>query len=446
MDRLSANDLTTLVTDRGPAPMHIAAVLVVDPPARGSCPELADVARLLGRRAVEVPRLRQRLRSAPVGLGRPYWVDDTGFDVGRHLQVHAVDGVEGLLGLAAEVVCHPLPKDRPLWAAHWVTGIGSGRCALVVVVHHVVADGIGGLAVLQSLADPATPDTPPNAAPDTDASTPPTPPTPPAPTRRDLALDAWAGRPASVRELPHRVALAASGLRTLGVGRPRLVARTSLNRPTGPTRRIGHVDRSLEEVVAAAHRLGCTVNDLVVTAVGGALADVLDRRGERVGELVVSVPYSARRATTASDLGNTSGVVPFRVPASGADARDRLRRVHAQSAAQRDRPRAASAAPLGLAFRWLARLGLFAWFIDRQRLVTTFVTNVPGPTERLRFGGCEVSRVVPVAVTPGNTTVTFDVLSYAGRLCVAVVVDPVAVPDREHLTARVGARLDELTG
>ena len=49
-------------------------------------------------------------------------------------------------------------------------------------------------------------------------------------------------------------------------------------------------------------------------------------------------------------------------------------------------------------------------------------------------------------MTPGNTTVTFDVLSYAGRLCVSVVADPAAVPDRELLTARVGERLDELTG
>jgi hypothetical protein len=248
-----------------------------------------------------------------------------------------------------------------------------------------------------------------------------------------------------VRGLPRRAALAASGLRTLGGGRPRLVARTSLNRPTGPTRRIAVVDRPLEVVVAAAHRLGCTVNDLVVTAVAGALVDVLTGRGERVDELVVSVPYSARRATTARELGNTSGVVPFRVPGTGADARTRLRQVHAQSVAQRERPRAASAAPLGVAFRWLARLGLFAWFVDRQRLVTTFVTNVPGPTERLRFGGCEVSQVVPVAVTPGNTTATFDVLSYAGRIGVTVVADPAAVPDRELLTARVGARLDELT-
>jgi hypothetical protein len=251
-----------------------------------------------------------------------------------------------------------------------------------------------------------------------------------------------------VGRLARRIRVTASGLRDLGVGArpPRLVARTSLNRPTGPTRRIGVVDRPLDLVLSAAHRLGATVNDLVLVAVAGALVDVLEGRGEGADEIVVSVPYSARPSTTARDLGNASGVVPFRVPGTGADARARLERVHAQSLAQRNRPRAASAAPLGLVFRFLARVGLFRWFIERQRLVTTFVTNVRGPAQSVRLGGCEVSRIIPVAVTPGNTTATFDVLSYAGRLGVTVVADPVTAPDAPHLVARVGARLDELLG
>jgi hypothetical protein len=100
--------------------------------------------------------------------------------------------------------------------------------------------------------------------------------------------------------------------------------------------------------------------------------------------------------------------------------------------------------PLGFAFRWLARAGAFRWFIERQRLVHAFVTNVRGPAGPIHVGGCRVSRIVPVAVTPGNTTVTFDVLSYDGRLGVTVVTDPATVPDRALLADRLGARLDEL--
>ena len=453
IDRLSANDLTTLATDRGPVPMNIAAVLVVE----GGEPLAArEVTRLLDQRIVAVPRLRQRLRRAPLGCGRPYWVPDDRFDIERHLHAHAVDGFDGLLDLAAACVCRPLPQDRPLWDAHWVTGVGDGRAALVIVAHHVLADGIGGLAVIGALTDP--PDdrrtvgqTGRESPAPTELSTAlstalPTQLPTELPTPRELAVDAWRHRLAALTGVGARARLALHGLRDLGIGvhRPRLVARTSLNRPTGPRRRVSTIEVPLARVVDAAHRHGCTVNDLVVAAVVGALTDVLADRGEAVESLVVSVPYSARRTASAGSLGNESGVVPFRVPGTGADPLDRLRRVSIQSRAQRGRPRAASAAPLGVVFRGLARIGVFRWFVDRQRLVTTFVTNLRGPAQPLHFGGCRVSRVVPVAVTPGNTAVTFDVLSYAGRLGVSVVADPVLVPDQAGVTTRLRSRLDEL--
>ena len=137
-------------------------------------------------------------------------------------------------------------------------------------------------------------------------------------------------------------------------------------------------------------------------------------------------------------------MVPFRIPAHGASALVRLRAVTAQSQAQRGRPRAASSVPLGVAFRFLARVGAFSLFIDHQRLVNTFVTNVRGPSRAICFAGHEVSRIVPVAVTPGNTSVTFDVLSYAGWLGVTVVADPDALPDPAQLAEKVACRLDEL--
>ena len=48
---------------------------------------------------------------------------------------------------------HPLPPDQPLWSATLVTGLEGDACALIVVFHHVLADGMGGLAVLANLVD-----------------------------------------------------------------------------------------------------------------------------------------------------------------------------------------------------------------------------------------------------------------------------------------------------
>src|SRR5262249_8964481 len=75
------------------------------------------------------------------------------------------------------------------------------------------------------------------------------------------------------------------------------------------------------------------------------------------------------------------------------------------------------------------RLGLLRWYVDRQRLVSTFVTNVRGPAAPLSFVGSPVTALLPLPATTGNVTVAFAVLSYAGTLAVTVLADPRTCPD-----------------
>lgn len=437
VERVSPNDLTNLAVDHGPVPMNIAAVLVVEGAATLTFPDLRS---LLGDRLTRIPRMRQRLVRAPLGCGRPYWVDDAGFDLERHLRMVELTGVQTLarepdarlLNAAAELVCRRLPHDRPLWNATWVTGLDDGTAALVLVVHHVLADGLGGLAVLGALADEGA-----------EAATSHFPSTPPG--WRQLGQDAWGARARALHGIREGLSGSVAGLRELGLAghRPTLAPATSLNRPTGPRRRLTTVAVALDDVVDLAHARGCTVNDVVLTAIVGAMAGTLRLRGEHPSELVVSVPISSRAATTADQLGNQTGVVPMSLPTSP-DPHERLARVAAISRERRSGPRGASAAPMGLAFRVVARLGLFQPFINRQRFVNTFVTNVRGPAAPLSLGGHRVSAVIPVAVNPGNVGASFDVLSYAGRLSVTVVADPDVVPDQDQLTRLLSDELARL--
>jgi hypothetical protein len=250
-----------------------------------------------------------------------------------------------------------------------------------------------------------------------------------------LAADAWRARAVALSQIPNRFRAGLAGLRELGIRtqRPTLAARTSLNRPTGPRRRLTTVEVPLGPLLGQAHRRGCTLNDLVLVAVTGAIADVLARRGEDPGQLVVSVPISARRTTTVDQLGNQTGVRPLAIPTL-ADQDARLRSIIAVSKARPGAPRGSSAGPMGGVFRALGALGIFQVFIDHQRLVHTFVTNVRGPQTLVHFAGRPISRVIPVAITPGNVGVCFDILSYAGRLVTTVVGDPDIVPDQDLLT------------
>ena len=150
VDRATPADLMQLATDVGPAPMHVGAVLVL---GTGPGFSVQDAQRLLGDRVHAVPRLRQRLRRAPPGCGRPFWADDPAFDLRHHvrqLPCPPPGDQRALLAVAAAVTGEPLPRSRPLWSATFVTGLADGSTGLVIIMNHVLADGIGGLAVLAS--------------------------------------------------------------------------------------------------------------------------------------------------------------------------------------------------------------------------------------------------------------------------------------------------------
>jgi WS/DGAT/MGAT family acyltransferase len=420
-------------TGDGRAAGHIGAVLLL-----GAAPgfTVAEARRVLGERIRAVPRLRQRLYRAPPGCGRPYWADDPAFDINEHVRQVCCPppGDErALLDLAAAQLREPMSRSRPLWSATFVTGLADGSTGLVIVMNHVLADGIGGLAVLARLVDgdPGPPPGTPQAA-----GFP-----VPAPSARTLAADAWAGRARRLTHLAGSVRTIRQGLAELGGARPpRTLPPTSLNRPTGPQRRLDVVAADLAAIRDLGHAHGGTVNDVILAAIAGALRALLASRGEQLDLVTVSVPVSARPAATGGQLGNQVGVMPVALPATG-DLAARVTRIAAITRERKTAARGTSAALLGPPFRLLAPTGLLRWFFNRQRLIHTFATNLRGPAGPLTFAGAPVRAVIPIPNTTGNVTVTFGVLSYAGTLRISVLSDPGRVPDVAVLTAALRREL-----
>ena len=186
-----------------------------------------------------------------------------------------------MLGFAAAQLTIRLPRDRPLWAATLLIGEGDGRAALVLVVHHVLADGTAGLAVLGRLMDGA----PSLPAPDFPR---------PAPSLVRLAVDTAASRVRSVGRLPVMVRRLTSAVIELGPSLRTKAAPCSLNRPTGTHRQVRTVRTDLTPVARLAHQHGATVNDVILTAITGALHLLLAERGEHMPGFVVSIPVSSR--------------------------------------------------------------------------------------------------------------------------------------------------------
>jgi hypothetical protein len=105
---------------------------------------------------------------------------------------------------------------------------------------------------------------------------------------------------------------------------------------------------------------------------------------------------------------------------------------------------------LGPVFRVLAALRLFRPFVERQHLVNTFVTNLRGPDVRLSLLGAEITEVAAVTIVPGNVSVCFAALSYAGTLAVTVVADPQRCEElgwlRDELERQLGSLARTTTG
>jgi diacylglycerol O-acyltransferase len=438
VDRASAADLMQFATGDRRAAGHIGTVLVLDgAPGFGA----ADARRVLGERIGTVPRLRQRLYRAPPGCGRPYWADDPAFYLDEHVRQVCCPppgNERALLDLAAALLGVPLPRSRPPWSATFVTGLADGGTGLILIIDHVLADGVAALAVLDSLVDhvAATAEVPVDRFPA------------PSLRARDLAADAWRGRLRRVRPVEPAASRRARGLLRIREGRAELVGArpplrrpaTSLNRPVGPRRRLDVVAADLDAVRDLGHAHGGTVNDVVLAAVAGALRTLLASRGEQLGEVTITVPVAARRAASHDELGNRIGIMPVTVPTTG-DLGARVTRTAEVTRERKSRARGASAALFVPAFLLMARTGLLPWFANHQRLVQTFATDLRGPERPLTFGGATVRAIIPIPSTTGNVTVTFAALSYAGTLRITVLSDPARVPDAAALAAALDREL-----
>ena len=295
VDRVDAGDRAYLAMDRR-MPSHVAAVLILD-----ALSDPASATATLHPRVAAIPRLRQRIVRAPLGCGGPFWVDDSEFHLDRH--VHRMTcpppgDDRALLDAAAAIAGRRLPRDRPLWSITFLTGLTDGRTAMVVVLHHAVADGIGGLAVLAALADDA-----PQLAGDRGFPR-------PFPSRARLATDAAARRLRAIPRAPRaardlwRAMTAAGGLRPepparcsthcTSTGAPRL---TRLLRSRGAWAAYRLEDMA-DDAVAVLDHLGWPTAHIVGASLGGMVAQtVAIRHPHRVRSLtsMMSTPVTPDR-------------------------------------------------------------------------------------------------------------------------------------------------------
>ena len=445
---MSPVDTAWLRMERPTNPMMITGVLMFDEPI-----SLAAMRRTLRDRFLSYPRFRQKAVQGAAGWR---WHTDPDFDLDWHVRLSGLPGRGGKQALerfVSQLASTPLDPHRPMWQFHLVERYHGGS-ALVARLHHCYADGMALVQVLLSMTDPER--KPPGRARTTRARL--------APMQRKggprgRALDRYMALGSRLvgggMALAHDPGLAANLVREgrdLAAELVHVLAMPDdppslLRGSLGVSKRVAWADPlDLDEVKATSHAFGCTVNDVLMAAVAGALRGYLQERGEDVDGLTLraTVPVNMRPLGHASRLGNHFGLVYLELPIGEADPLHRLDRV---VACMRGLKR--SKQPL-LAYGLLAALGMAPAAVQEVALdmlagkASVVATNVPGPSQRLYMAGSPLREMMFWVPQTGAVGVGISILSYRGRVHFGLIADAKLVPDPEAVVRRFGEEFEQL--
>jgi diacylglycerol O-acyltransferase len=415
--RVPVPDLCALWAEARSAPMNIAliGVLAASPGGGSGNPSevLEQVRAIVGANLHRTPGLRRVLRTTGVGGGGPIWVDDPGFDVARQVVLASsrrlLPDEQSFLAWCAERSVIPLDRTRPLWRLDVIPELPEGRVGVLVVLHHVLADGLRGVQLISSLLDPA-----PRSAPQ---SHPPWRPEPPPP-RAELVRQNLDRHVRALRQVrPSRALRSLRVLPALAREPAGRAPATFLAGSLRPGRRVVVLRFPLEEVRGRAHQHGCTINELLLAGVTAGLREVLLERGECREDLVLraSVPVGARS-------GREGGMFLAPLPVGVADPDVRLRMIVDATRQRKDRADE-GVAPLVAMPASIARLGILWARHSASSHINLYVTNVPGPPGPLYLGTARLLDVVPVAPLVAGVRLSGTALSYDGQLVVSLLGD-----------------------
>ena len=431
--RVPVPDLCALWAETTTAPMNIALIGVVEEEpllASDGAVALDRIRSFIEVRLPRAPMLLRTLRPTRLGQGTPAWIDAPNFDITKHVVLAPADqplnDENDFLSWCASRSVIPLERARPLWRLDIIPGLSDRRIGVLLVLHHVVADGLRGVALVTSLLDST-----PLAQVDDVRWLP-----QPAPTRQDLVRDNLQRRWDGVRRFrPARLLRSARTVRALSHAPGHRAPSTSLTGPIGDQRHLIVLRYDLEDLRTAAHNHGCTINDLLIAAVTTGLRDLLSRRGENYDrlQLLASVPVGARQ-------GSEGGMFIAPLPVGVPDDAERLRVITHATATGKRRPDQGVAGIVALPAS-LAWLGV-AWARrSAASRINLYVTNVPGPPSALYLAGARLLQAVPLAPLVAGVRLSVTALSYDGQFALSLLVDD-SLPDLPILAAGVRAAFE----
>lgn len=442
---ISKVDIAWLRMEQPTNLMMITGVIVLDEAV--SFEAFRDV---LLNRFLAFRRFRQKAVENARGC---WWEIDELFEPTAHIKRIALPGDAGkaeLEELVSQLASTPLDKTKPLWQFHLVENYVEGP-AVITRIHHCYADGIALVQVLLSLTN-------------ADAQS----------SLRQVSPERWKQRRAAESSIFRRLmAPARDGIDAVqhysylvaeevaamlrdpqaageyaGQAAELLgeLVNALLLSDDPPSRFKGEIGVrknvawaepiNLEEVKAVGKALGCTVNDVLIAVMTGALHRYLLERGDDPSEVSMraTVPVNLRPLEHARELGNHFGLVFLELPVA---EHNPLARVYEVAANMHELKHSKQAVmSLGL----LAALGMGPAALQKpalelfSRKASTVLTNVPGPQAPLYMAGAKIREMMFWVPQTGSVGMGISIISYNGQVFTGLITDNKRVPDPHSVT------------
>ena len=395
-------------------PMHICALMLYETRGKRGAERLA-VALQDNFEAIShdlFPILRCRVDTLMLELDKAYWVEDTHFDQAYHVTRVALPKPrtwDALYRLFGQFHAQPLDRTRPLWQVMVVEDLDAldsvphGSTAVFFKIHHAVMDGKSAIRLASSLhtvgQEPGSPlladSMPRGDVTEAEFQAP--------PWWLKYGLAWWHG-------IEQPLEMAVTLLRLLpgllqseespSGDKAQGVPRTRFNQPVTADRVVGHARMEMADLRRIEKKHHCTINDIALCAVGGALREYLLALDELPAEdLQALMPIDVRRRDKDGTMGNQVSAARVRLYTHIDDPRERLRAISEHAARRKHSGRkGASRTALALVdeIHPAIILALGHWLHQAGHLeklpptVNTVITNVPGMPDDLYLGGARL--------------------------------------------------------
>jgi diacylglycerol O-acyltransferase len=466
MEQLSGMDASFVYLETPTTPMHIGSVGIYDPStAPGGFVRFKDILAHIDSRLDKARSFRQKLVRVPFDLDHPYWVDDADFDLEYHVRHVALPKPGDWRQLCIQVArlhARGMDMNKPLWEFNIVEGLDNipglppGCFALVAKVHHAAIDGMSGVELSAAVHDIEPKPVERAAKSNWKGES--------APAISEMLMRTWMNsitQPVRfAKTLAQTVPGAARLIREVGGGDvslkgAKMAPQTLLNGKVSAHRVWDSALFQLADIRAVKDRIeGATVNDVVLTVIGGGLRKYLQARDNLPkASLTAMAPISVRAEGEKEALGNLVSAMLVQLGTHIDDPMERLAFVRKESVNSKAMTNAVGARTLtdysqfipsglaGLAARLYSGLGAANL---HSPVFNCVATNVPGPRVPLYFAGAKMVRMMGTGPVFDGMGLINAIYSYGPEIAISFTSDRAMMPDPANYAQALRDSFDEL--